>query len=363
MRVLLVGSVSNRLHQGPVQWAGHHFEATGHRFDRIVDFNLERPCEKAKVDNDELDAFLELVNGYDAIFCESPEALILAQEWKTREIPSTPLLALEVHGLVRVLAMREWYLAEDGRDPWPYVSAAPWIAWLAASSVQEQRLIEAGVPPGRIHQVRGTSAGYSLLLPNAESLLDGGREVDGLAAEGLPEDGVVVPGSGRRDPECYLRAAQSLPEIPFAVVDEHAQYHRERLAGTGLFDLPNVRWLDPLALESYIALLKRARLVVVALQPGSGDGGHSTVSLAHRVKATVVCSRVPGIMDYVADGINARLVPPEDHRILAEAVRELWADAAARGKLAQSGHQTEMARARGFKETFLQALASASEAR
>lgn len=362
MRILLVGSVSNRLHQGSVQWAGHHFEATGHRFDRIVDFNLDRPCEKAKVDNDELYAFLELVRGYDAIFCESPEALILAQEWKTRKIPPTPLLALEVHGLVRVLAMREWYLAAENQDPWPYVSAVPWIAWLAASSVQEQRLIEAGVPPERIHRVQGTSAGYSLLLPDAETLLDGGREVDGPAAEGLPEDVVVVPGSGRRDPECYLQAAKSLPEIPFAVVDEHAQYHRERLAGSGLFDLPNVRWLDPLALESYIALLKRARLVVVALQPGSRDGGHTTVSLAQRVGATVVCSRVPGIMDYVVNGISARLVPPEDPRSLAEAIRELWADAETRRKLAQGGYQTEMARAREFKEIFLRALVSVSEA-
>ena len=332
------------------------------RFDRIVDFNLDRPCEKAKIDRAELDAFLGLVEGFDAIFCESPEALILAQEWKTRNIPPTPLLALEVHGLVRVLAMREWYLAEAGRDPWPYVSTAPWIAWLAASSVQEPILIQAGVPAERIFRVQGNSGTYSLLLPNAKSLLDGGREVDGSAAEGLPEDVVVVPGSGRRDPECYLRAARELPGIPFAVVDERTQYHRERLADSGLFDLPNVRWLDPLALESYIALLKRARLVVVALQDGSGDGGHTTVCLAHRVKATVVCSRVPGIMDYVADGINARLVPPEDPRSLAAAIGELWADSETRRKLAQGGHQTEMTRVREFREAFLQALVSVSEA-
>ncbi len=362
MRVLLVGSVSNRLHQGPVQWAGHRFEAVGHRFDRIVDFNLDRPCEKARVDRAELEAFLELVQGFDAIFCESPEALILAQEWKTREISPTPLLALEVHGLVRVLAMREWYLASEGRDPWPHVSTAPWIAWLAASSVQEQRLVEAGVPPEKIHRVMGTSAGHSLLLPDAETLLDGGREADGPAAEGLPEDVVVVPGSGRRDPQCYLRAARSLPGIPFAVVDEYARHHRERLAGSGLFDLPNVRWLDPLALESYIALLKRARLVVVALQAGSGDGGHSTVSLAHRLNAAVVCTRVPGIMDYVADGINARLVPPEDPDSLAAAIRELWEDPGLRRKLTQGGYQTEMTRAREFKNSFLRALVSVTEA-
>lgn len=363
MRVLLVGSVSNRLHQGPVHWAGHEFEAVGHRFDRIVEFNLDRPCERAKVNPDELEDFLGLVEGYDAVFCESPEALILAQEWQTRKVTPTPLLALEVHGLVRVLAMREWYLEETGRDPWRYVSAAPWIAWLAASSVQEQRLIEAGLPPGRIHRVPGTSAGYSVLLPEAESLLDGGREADGAAADGLPEDVVVVPGSGRRDPGCYLEAAGSLPGIPFVVVDENAEYHRERLAGSGLFDLPNVRWLDPLALESYIALLKRARLVVVALQPGSGDGGHSTVCLAQRVRTPVICSQVPGIMDYVTDGVSARLVPPDDPHRLAEAVGELWEDEPARAELVRGGRQTEMERVRRFGEVFLRALTSATEGR
>jgi hypothetical protein len=133
VRILLVGSVSNRLHRGPVQWAGHHFEAGGHSFDRIVEFNLDRPCEKAVVDRSEMNAFLERVKGFDAIYCESPEALILAHEWRKQKARPVPLLALEVHGLVRVLAMREWYLAEEGRDPWPYVSAVPWIAWLAAS--------------------------------------------------------------------------------------------------------------------------------------------------------------------------------------------------------------------------------------
>jgi hypothetical protein len=362
VRVLMVGSVSNRLHQGPVQWAGHHFEAVGHYFDRVVDFNLDRPCEKAKVDRAELDAFLELAKGFDAVFCESPEALILAQEWKTRKIPPTPLLALEVHGLVRVLAMREWYLATEGRDPWPYVSTAPWIAWLAASSVQSERLVQAGVPPERIHWVRGSTGAYSMLLPEAEALFDGGPEADGPAADGLPEDAVVVPGSGRRDPECYLQAARDLPEIPFAVVDQHNRDHHRRLAGSGLTELPNVRWLETLALESYIALLRRARLVVVALQAGTADGGHTTVCMAHRLKTPVICSDVPGIADYVEADINAHLVAPGDPLDLAEAIRTLFDDRETNRRLVENGYRTELSRARESQENFKRALTSATKA-
>jgi glycosyltransferase involved in cell wall biosynthesis len=66
-------------------------------------------------------------------------------------------------------------------------------------------------------------------------------------------------------------------------------------------------------------------------------------------------------MDYVADGVDARLVPPEDPRSLAAAIGELWEDAPAREKLARGGRQTEMARVRRFGEVFLRALTSATE--
>ncbi|HUU00754.1 MAG TPA: glycosyltransferase [Myxococcota bacterium] len=358
MRVLLVGGIPKRIHHGPVDWAGHRFEAVRHAFDRIVIVEHTKARESVTLDREALADFVESTRDFDAVFCETPEAMLLFQEWKRRGDSPKALLALDVHGLERVAAMRKWYLEHDGRDPWPEMTRAPWIAWIAASSSQAQILFKAGVPRERISRINAGTIAYSTFVPNADVLLDGGPEVDGEAAFGLPADGIVVPGSGRRDPECSLEAARALPDLPFAVVDEQAAGHRRRLAGTGLLELPNVRWLRALALERYIALIKRARLVVVALQPGTGDGGHTTVALAHRLGAAVICSHVPGIADYVEDGYNARLVKAADSDGLAEAIRDLWQDADERRRLAQNGRLTEVGRARECRQGFLQTLES-----
>lgn len=359
MRILLVGGVPRRNYRGPVNWIGHQFEMIRHSFDRIVSFNMAADNDKAIVDVGEMKNFVESTRGYDAVFCEAPEALILSREREKRGEPVMPILALEVHGLKRVNAMRVWYSEHEGYDPWLEMIEAPWIVWIAASSANKDALLAAGVASNRIFRIDAGATAYSMFLPNADFLLDGGPEVDGDAADGLPEDGVVIPGSGRRDPECYLRAAKMLPDVPFTVVDEQVAHHRRRLAGTGLAKLPNVRWMTAITLESYIALIKRARLVLIVLQPGSGDGGHTTVTLAHRLGTAIVCSDVPGIADYVHDGYNARLVAPDDSKSLAEAIRELWNDEKTRSVLAKNGRKTETVRARVCRENLLQAIESA----
>ncbi len=359
MRVLLVGGIPRRIHQGPVDWFGHRFEMIRSGFDRIVNFNLMSQGKKATLDRKELEAFVDSTYGHELVLCEVPEALIISRERSRRGDPPIPMLALAVHGLKRTRAIREWYIEHENHDQWPEMLQAPWIGWIAASSFHDEILVGAGVPQNRIHHIEAGSTAYSMFLPNADFLLDGGQEADGKAANGLPADGVVIPGSGRRDPECYLRAARALPGISFTVVDEQTGYHRRRLANTGLTKLANVRWMRAMALESYIALLKRARLVVVVLQPGLGDCGHTTVALAHRLGAAVICSNVQGVKDYVKDGHNARLVEPGDPEALAVAISDLWEDVPKRMQLAENGRQTEAIRSRACRENLFKALEAA----
>jgi len=359
MRILLVGGVPARLASGPVEWGGHVFEMIPHAFDRFVRFELFKPGDKATVDQAGLENFLEATRGFDAILCETPEALILACEWKRRGEAPSALIALVVHGLKRTRAMIEWYREQGGSDVWPEVAGLPWISWCAASSQQQEVLHEYGIPAGRTYFIQGNSALYSWFVPGVDTLLDGGLDTDGRAAAGLPQDTVVVPGSGRRDPGTALRAAKQLPGLPFVIVDEEAEVRKAELAERELLDLPNVTWLDPMPIESYIALIKRATLVVVPLQPGPGDGGHTTVAIAHRTRRAVVCSRVPGIMDYVEDGANAKLVEAANPGRLAEAIEYLWSDPDERDRLGLNGHRAELKRCAVARENFEKAVSEA----
>ena len=92
------------------------------------------------------------------------------------------------------------------------------------------------------------------------------------------------------------------------------------------------------------AAIRRSQLAVVCLQSGDGDGGHTSVCLAQALGTPVIASRVPGVIDYVKDRIDAHVIPPGDARALASAIRWLWSDSAARSRLVSGGFATELAR-------------------
>jgi glycosyltransferase involved in cell wall biosynthesis len=358
VRIVLVGAVPRRLHAGPVAWGGHEFHVTSEKFSRFADFTTPARDELV-LDRERLAAFVAACDGSRLVLCESPEALVLAAEWARRGERPRPIVAFDVHQLRRVRALSRWYREHEGHDPWPATAAAPWIAWVVNSAHQHAPLVAAGVPPARIHRVFGCSAAFSMLLPDADARLDGGPDADGAAADGLPAGAVALPGSGRRDHVTGLRAAAALPAIDFVAVAENAERRRPRLGELGLADLPNVRWLDPVPLEAFVALLRRSRLVVVPLEPGAGDGGHLTVGLAHRLGVPVVASAVPGITDYV-DERTARLVPPAQPAALAAAIAALLGDDDARTRLAAAGRDAERTRCAAFRDGLFAAIEAAS---
>lgn len=357
MRILLVGAVPGRRHVGPVLWAGDTYEITAHRFSSFADFRTPARDTLA-VDRQALAAFVDATRGFDVVVCESPEALVLGREWARRGEVPCGVVAFDVHQLHRVHAMRAWYRTEEGDDPWPEVRDAPWLAWSVNSAHQVAPLVAAGVPESRIHRIQGCSGSFHMLLPNLDALLGGGPEADGEEFAGLPAGGVAMPGTGRRDHVTGLRAAVALPALPFVAVAEHAERRRPGLAAEGLAELANVRWLAPLSLEGFIALLRRARMVVVPLEPGTGDGGHLTVGLAHRLGVPVVASDVPGIVDYVPDDAAA-LVPAGDAAALARTIRALWDDPAAGARLVEAGRRAEDARCEAFWRGMHAAIAEA----
>ena len=130
----------------------------------------------------------------------------------------------------------------------------------------------------------------------------------------------------------------------------------------GLTALPNVTWMEPVAVERYVALLKRARVVAVPLEPGPEAAGQQTVAIAQRVGTPVVCSDVPGVADYVEEGRAALLVPPSDPAALAAGIRRLWEDDDLRRRLTRAGSRAELGRVDLCREGYLRALTAAREA-
>lgn len=85
-------------------------------------------------------------------------------------------------------------------------------------------------------------------------------------------------------------------------------------------------------------LYDRCSLVVVPLHPGvKYAAGVNAVLEAMAMRKPVVASATPGIADYVADGDNARVVPPADPLALQAVISELLSDSAQAQRLASNG--------------------------
>lgn len=356
MRMIRLGGPRDEGGVEPVRWAGLDVYRSPYQFQDVVVYNQHTPAMIPQVDRAKLEALIDSVVGSDVVLCEAPEALLLRAEWHRMGIRGSAILALEVEGFLRVNAIRRWYVRSGAEDPWPAVRDSEGISWLAASDPVLAAMRKIGIPESRIFQVRGCTAHFGMSSEAIEEQLSGGLESDEELARGLPTDGVLLPGGGHRDLVTMLRAVHRLPELPFFLVDELLPRKQHQLRQANVPHLSNLFLLKPLPLRRFISLVRRARLVVVGLEPGFGDGGHTTVATAHRVGVPVVATRVPGILDYVTHDSDAILVPPEDPDALASAILSLWGDPQRRRHLATGGIHRERSRCRLAVEQLMKAV-------
>ncbi len=358
---MMAGGVPGRMHEGEVEWGGHTIHLEQLQMKHFVDYRTPAR-DYPVVDEAGLRRFIEVARGYDLVFCESPEAMILHAAWMADGGSPVAVCALEVQALRAVDSLRRWYETNEGRDPWPATVACPWISWVVNTRGLTAKLIEEGVPESRIFDFPTSSEAFVLLLPDAERLLDRERELDSALTDGLPLGEVLVAGSGQRDRIIALEVARSLPEVPFVVVDEHVERHRDLLQRHGLANLANVRWLAPQPVERFITLIRRSRAVLVALLEGPEAGGQMTVALAHRLGVPVVGTAAAGVAGYVEHDKTGLLVAPGDREGLAAAVQRLWCDEDLERRLCAAGREVERGRTDATRAGGLRAFEAALSA-
>lgn len=144
------------------------------------------------------------------------------------------------------------------------------------------------------------------------------------------EDGGFVFSGGRswRDWKTLAAAADGV-ELPFV------------LAVGGDAEVPgnvpaNVKVFREMPLAEYRERLRSARIVAVPLVPVARSTGQVALLEAMAYGKPIVASGVAGVADYVEDGRNALVVPPEDPAAMREAIRRLAEDGALRARLGEA---------------------------
>ena len=321
-RLLLAGGAPVRLAPCAVLWRGWWWETVSPRVTGLV----------------------EVAAQFDVVFCEPENALRLLADSARTGVRPPAIIVLAVDGLDGARAFAASLPLHVAETAFAALMGSPRVVWLAASDEQEATIHDAGVPAERLSRIDAFAFVYHTMLVDALERLRPDATIDAhLAPEILP-DAVVVPGTGRRDPATWLSAAALLPDVPFVSIGMSDTEVADALEALGLPRLPNVSVIPFLPLEAFIAALRRSRLCVVCLEPGRGDGGHTTTCLAHVLGVSVIASGIPGVANYVEDGRSARVVPPRDPRALATAVRWLWEDGRARDALRAGGRVAEVER-------------------
>ncbi len=100
--------------------------------------------------------------------------------------------------------------------------------------------------------------------------------------------------------------------------------------------VPNVRWLGWLNEEGKREAFRRCGLFVL---PAISEGLPVALLEAMAWGRPILATRVGGIPDVVTDGTEARIVPPGDPDVLADAIRDLLGDPGERLRLAAAARR------------------------
>jgi glycosyltransferase involved in cell wall biosynthesis len=162
---------------------------------------------------------------------------------------------------------------------------------------------------------------------------------------GLPAGGFTVAYSGRlnrrKGLEVLLAAARAAPEIGFVLIGSEGEGPVEREAA----GLPNVRVVPWLGFGELAPWLYAADALVIppSLAPLARHGNTVLpikLFLYLAAGRALVAPVAPDTAELLADGRNARLIPPGDPAGLVSALRELAADPARTARLAAGALET-----------------------
>jgi glycosyltransferase involved in cell wall biosynthesis len=160
-----------------------------------------------------------------------------------------------------------------------------------------------------------------------------------------PADPVRLLSVGRFQPkkgfDLLLRALTRVPgHVVLTLVGYGPQEGKLRRLAQRLGIHGQVRWAKQLDHPAVRALYRQSDLFVLApriADDGDRDGLPNVVVEALSQGLPVVATRVSALPEIVEDGVNGRLVPPEDPSALAAALAGLIPDPAARQRLGTAG--------------------------
>lgn len=316
MRILHVTSEGRGSLAGQTaRWLEMDFTVAHFTLEDLVRYRGPRGGEP-EIRREALDRAVAETEGFDGVYAEAPEAVLLHFVRSRRGLRPLRWLINVVNLLERVEPLRQLVGRAYRADPLAEAAAAPGLRWYVTTREHLAPLHAAGLPPARLAFFPANTA-QAPVLPGAAAALAGapGRALPaGLA--GLA-GGVLLAGVNSRDVPTTAAAAA------LAGLHVHVLTDLERVAPVAS---PWLTFHGLAPLPDFLAAVAAARVVLLALRSGPGSCGQQTIAFAQHLRALLVASDVPAVRDYLVDGESGILVPPEDPAALAAGLRRALAE-------------------------------------
>jgi len=323
MKILMVNNERQDFSGRATRWEGHRITYTFAGFEDAVK-RLGQPG--TNVDTAALDAMLAGTRRADAVWCESPEALLMWYVLKKRGRRVPPFVIEDEDLLSRVGKLSAWISSAYKEDPLPGFLADGRNVWMHHNRAHRNIYRKAGIAAGRLVHLPCSSYLVSAMSEEAWRLLSGGV----AETKNKKRPRVICPGANRRDYDTFARAVDGLD------CDAVALGYRERAAGAA-----NIKWKKFVPLEEFISRLAAADVVAVPLTDASLSGGENSISFAMALGRAVVATDSTGARELIRNGKNGMLLPPRDADAMRVAIKGLLEDERMRARIGAAARKAE----------------------
>ncbi len=298
-----------------------------------LDDLFQRGEGQPRVRREVLDEVVERMEGFDAVFSDSAEAVLLRFVRSRRGLGPKPWLVNEVDRFAQADWVRRFVQQHYGADPLPACLAAPEVLWFTITPGLEPVYEERGLPLENLYLLPMARASIGFFFPETialqDQLLAGGAEpVEAPVAPG----GVLALGSHERDYETFARALQRAGLSGDVICNLDQLAHRP--AGP-------VRWHPSQPPPVYLECIRRAAVVALPLGAPTRAQGQLSCALPMRMGKAIVATAVDSLADHVQPGVTGLSVPLGDAAALAEALDRITGDADLRHRLGEQARARE----------------------
>ncbi|MBE0428975.1 MAG: glycosyltransferase family 4 protein [Thermoleophilia bacterium] len=158
--------------------------------------------------------------------------------------------------------------------------------------------------------------------------------------ESSPAPFIFSGGTTNRDYHTLVKAMEGIPDVKLKIFAKKADHPGES---------QNLEFLGDVYGDDYEREILASTIVVLPLYDKCFASGQLTLLKAMELGKAIIATNAPGVRDYITDGVNGVLVPPDDPKAMASAIGGLLGDADRRGELGEAARRTH-------RESFTQAM-------